>query len=63
MQPLTDNQRKRVAIIFTNVGIVTFAGFVITQLVERTKFNFLLFTVGLIFSLLCFLLAIYSEPD
>jgi len=62
MKPLTDNQRKRAATILTNVGTVIFAGIVIGQIIEKEKFNTMLFISGVIFIIICFLLAIYYEP-
>jgi len=61
MIKFSDNQRKRMSIIFTNLGIVIFTYSTVGQLFQKEVFNVVFLIFGLCLSLLFFGLAVYFD--
>ena len=60
---LNERQKKRVADILTDTGKIIFATSVIVPLFQQFKINPILVVLGLLISIIVYLLAIFIEKE
>jgi hypothetical protein len=58
---LTKKQRENLAKLIFDLGKLTFAGLVIGTLLPDKKFAWLIFSIGCLFSFLCFVIGAYLD--
>jgi len=61
MIKFSENQRKRIAVIFTNLGVVIFTYSTVGQLFQKDGFNIVFLRFGLCLSLVFFVIAVYFD--
>lgn len=61
--PFDNKQRARLAAIFTNLGSLTFGATVLGKFVSREPFPDWIFLLGLLFSLICFIIAVETDKE